>query len=90
MIELSVNKFRANLKEFVDKAIDEHQPIRVNRREGKDFIIISAEDWEREQETFYVLRNKSLIRQVAESSKTCEKNSGYKPTREQLEKINFI
>ena len=34
MIELSGNKFRANLKEFVDKAIDEHQPIRVNRREG--------------------------------------------------------
>ena len=38
MIELSVNKFRANLKDFVDKAIEEHQPIRVNRREGKDFI----------------------------------------------------
>ena len=70
MIELSVNKFRANLKEFVDKAIAEHQPIRVNCIENKDFIILSAEEWEREQETFYVLRNKSLMRQVAESSKT--------------------
>ena len=70
MIELSVNKFRANLKGFVDKAIEEHQPIRVNRREGKDFIIISAEDWEREQETSYVLQNKSLMRQIAESLPT--------------------
>ena len=44
MIELSVNKFRANLKDFVDKAIDEHQAIRINRRSGKDFIVISAEN----------------------------------------------
>ncbi len=90
MIELSVNRFRANLKEFVDKAIAEHQPIRANCIEGKDFIILSAEEWEREQETFYVLRNKSLMRQVAESSKTYEENSGSKPTREHLCEINRI
>jgi antitoxin YefM len=90
MIELSVNKFRANLKNFVDKAIEEHQPIRVNRREGKDFIIMSAEDWEREQETLYVLQNKSLMRQVAESLPTCLDNSGYKPNQEQLDEINRI
>ena len=88
MIELSVNKFRANLKDFVDKAIEEHQPIRVNRREGKDFIIVSAEDWEREQETLYVLRNKSLMRQIAESSLSYQNSSGYQPNLEQLEEIN--
>ena len=90
MIELSVNKFRANLKEFVDKAIDEHQPIRVNRREGKDFVIMSAEDWEREQETFYILQNKSLMRQVADSSVTYRDNNGYKPNQEQLNDIDRI
>jgi antitoxin YefM len=90
MIELSVNKFRANLKEFVDKAIDEHLPMKINRRSGKDFIVISAEDWEREQETLYVLRNSSLMNQVAESMGTYEKNSGYKPTQEQLDAINRI
>ena len=90
MLELSVNKFRANLKDFVDKAIDEHQVIRINRRSGKDFIVISAEDWEREQETLYVLRNNSLMSQVAESLVTYEKNSGYKPTQEQLDAINRI
>jgi antitoxin YefM len=88
MIELSVNKFRANLKDFVDKAIEEHQPIRVNRREGKDFIIVSAEDWEREQETLYVLRNKSLMRQIAESSLSYQNSSGYQPNLEQLDEIN--
>jgi len=61
MLELSVNKFRANIKGFVDKAIEDHQTIRVNRRSGKDFIVISTEDWEREQETLYVLRNNYLM-----------------------------
>ncbi len=88
MIELSVNKFRANLKDFVDKAIEEHQPIRVNRREGKDFIIVSAEDWEREQETLYVLRNKSLMYQIAESSLSYQNSSGVQPNLEQLDEIN--
>ncbi len=90
MLELSVNKFRAKLKDIVDKAIEDHQAIRINRRSGKDFIVISAEDWEREQETLYVLRNNPLMSQVAESAATYQKNSGYKPTQEQLDAINNI
>ena len=90
MLEISVNKFRANIKGFVDKAIEEHQAIRINRRSGKDFVVISAEDWEREQETLYVLKNRSLMRQLAESLLTYENNSGYKPTQEQLDSINSI
>jgi len=90
MLELSVNKFRANIKEIVDKAITEHRPIRINRRSGKDFVVISAEDWEREQETLYVLRNKSLMSQIAKSMTTFEKGTGYKPTQQQLDEINNI
>jgi antitoxin YefM len=90
MLELSVNKFRANIKGIVDKAIAEHRPIRVNRRSGKDFVVMSAEDWEREQETLYVLSNKSLMNQIAESMVTYEKGSGYQPTQQQLDEINNI
>ena len=43
----------------------------------KDFIIVSAEDWERDEETLYVLRNNSLMNQVAESLVTYQNNSGY-------------
>lgn len=88
MIELSVNKFRANIKEFVDKVIEDHQAIRVNRRAGKDFIVMSAEDWEREQETLYVLRNNSLMSQVAESMVSYKDKSGHQPTQEELDEIN--
>ena len=88
MIQLSVNKFRSNLKSFVDKAINDHETLRVNRRAGRDFIVMSAEDWEREQETLYVLQNSSLMMQIDESIKTHNSNSGYKPTEEELDEIN--
>ena len=89
-MELTVNKFRANLKTYVDKAISEHSIIRVTRRAGKDFVVMSAEDWEREMETLYVLRNQSLMSQVAESLKSHASQGGYRPTKKQIDEIHRI
>ena len=61
MDSVSVNEFRDKLKDHVEKVISEHMPLRVTRRNGNDFVVISAEDWEREQETLYVLQNSSLV-----------------------------
>ena len=90
MVELSVNKFRSNLKSFVDRAIDEHVPLKVTRRTGRDFIVISAEDWERDQETLYVLQNSSLMKQIFESNRTHQNETGYEPTEKELDEINSI
>jgi antitoxin YefM len=88
-MELTVNKFRANLKTYVDKVTSEHSIIRVTRRAGKDFVVMSAEDWEREMETLYVLRNQSLMSQVAESLKSYASRGGYRPTKEQIDEISM-
>lgn len=69
MNTVSVNKFRDNLRECVEKAIGEHEPLKVSRRGGEDFVVMGAEDFEREQETLYVLSNKSLMAQIATSLK---------------------
>ena len=90
MRELSVNKFRANLKSFVDQAISDHIPLRIRRRTGRDFVVISAEDWEREQETLYVLQNSSLMKQISESLKTHTLGIGYRPSSKELDEINSI
>ncbi len=87
MNSISVNQFREKLKHFVERAIQEHQPLKVTRRNGEDFIVISAEDWEREQETLYVLQNQSLMQQIAESQVTHQANAGYKPSAEELSEI---
>ncbi len=59
MDSVSISQFRNDLKSFVQQVVDQHVPLKVTRRSGDDFVVISAQDWEREQETLYVLQNKS-------------------------------
>ncbi len=87
MDTISVNKFRDNLKSFVEQTVHQHLPIRVTRRNGEDFVVVSAEDWEREQETLFVLQNSSLMKQIAESVRTHAEHSGYTPTVEETNEI---
>lgn len=90
MESISVNKFRDNLKSFVEQVVSNHIPLKVTRRSGDDFIVVSAEDWEREQETLYVLQNNDLMQQIAESSSSHAIKKGYSPSTEELNEITGI
>lgn len=90
MDAVSVNKFRENLKDFAEKVIEQHEPLKVTRRHGEDFVVISYEDWERQEETLHVLQSKSLMKQISQSMKTFEKGKGYKPSKEQMDEIDSI
>ncbi len=87
MESTTVNKFRSSLKSFVERVVNQHTPLLVTRRTGSDFVVISAEDWERDQDTLYVLQNTSLMRQIADSGTTHSTGSGHTPTKEQLDEI---
>lgn len=87
MDSTTVNRFRDGLKRFVEQVISQHLPLRVTRRNGADFVVVSAEDWERDQETLYVLQNTSLMRQIAESSSTHAAHTGYAPSKGQVDEI---
>lgn len=87
MDSITVNQFRDNLKRFVEQAISQHSPIKVTRRGGEDFVVVSAHDWEREQETLFVLQNSSLMTQIADSARTHALGSGYTPTDQETDEI---
>ena len=87
MNSVSVNQFRENLKHFVEQVVSQHTTLKVTRRNGENFVVISAEDWEREQETLYVLQNQSLMQQIADSTNTHGQKSGYSPNDEELDEI---
>ena len=70
MNTISVNQFRDNLKAVVEQIADQHEPVKVTDSTGQDFVVISAVDWEREQETLHVLQNKDLMQQIADSMQT--------------------
>jgi len=90
MNSISVNQFRDNLKTYVEQSVSDHEPIKVTRRAGDDFIVMSADDWEREQETLHILQSSDLMKQISESMDTHLKTEGYTPTQEQLDEITGI
>jgi antitoxin YefM len=77
MDTISIKKFRDNMKSVVEAVINRHEPLKVTRRAGDAFVVISADDWEREQETLYVLQNQSLMQQIATSLETHNYGKGY-------------
>ena len=87
MEAVSVNRFRSNMKSFVEQVIMQHLPIKVTRRNGEDFVVISSEDWEREQETLYVLQNRELMQQITSSLATHTTGKGYQPDIGELNEI---
>ena len=90
MDSISVNKFRDNLKSLVEQVVSKHVPLKVTRRGGDDFVVVSADDWEREQETLFVLQNNSLMHQIADSLRPHEQGSGYVPSGEESAAITGI
>lgn len=87
MDTISVNQFRDNLKNLIEQVVANHVPLKVTRRAGDAFVVVSAEDWERDQETLYVLQNTRLMKQIAESITTHAARNGYTPTSEEMDEI---
>lgn len=90
MDSVSVNQFRENLKSFVEQVVSRHMPLKVTRRSGEDFVVISAEDWEREQESLYIMQNNDLMQQIARSLDTHNSGSGYVPDEGEMNEITDI
>jgi len=90
MDSVSVNRFRDNLKAFVERVVGNHEPLKVTRRAGEDFVVVSAEDWEREQETLYVLQNSDLMQQIAGSLVSHAQGAGYRPGKDELDEITGL
>ncbi|MDX8405560.1 MAG: type II toxin-antitoxin system Phd/YefM family antitoxin [Mariprofundus sp.] len=90
MNSISVNKFRDNIRAFVEQVISGHYPLKVTRRSGEAFVVISAEDWEREQETLFVLQNNSLMQQISASLDSHVNQKGYTPTAGEIDEITRI
>jgi antitoxin YefM len=90
MDSISVNRFRDNLKSLVDQVVNRHDPLKVTRRGGADFVVISAEDWEREQETLYVLQNSALMQQIAASGATHAERKGRLADKDVIDEIAGI
>ena len=87
MTSISINQFTNNLQAFIKQVIQQHTPLKITNQDGADFVVVSAEDWEQQQETLFILQNSNLMQQISRSMATHTKNQGYHPSKEELNEI---
>ncbi len=57
MDSISYSELRANLKDAIDRVVNDHEPIAVKRAKGGDAVLVSREDYDSLMETAYLLRS---------------------------------
>ncbi|MFI0478883.1 MAG: type II toxin-antitoxin system Phd/YefM family antitoxin [Candidatus Rhabdochlamydia sp.] len=51
------SRLRTDLKFFIDKVCDSHEPLIVTRERGENAVLMSLEDYNSMEETAYILSN---------------------------------
>ncbi|MES9903162.1 MAG: prevent-host-death protein [Sedimenticola sp.] len=64
-----------------------HSTLLVIMRSRDDFVVVSADDWERDHEILYAIQNSDIMRKMADSMGTHMSGKGYKPTAEEVDEI---
>lgn len=59
METVNYSEFRANLKHWFDKVVDDVSDIIIKRKNGKDLVLISLEEYNSLKETTYLLTGKN-------------------------------
>lgn len=73
MDAITYSAARANLADTMDRVCDDHDPIIVTRRSGRNVVLVSQEDWNAIEETTYLLKspaNAARLRQSLANAKT--------------------
>ena len=73
MDTLSYSELRANLKDAIDRAVNDHEPIVVKRARGGDAVLVSREDFDSLMETAYLLRFPANAKRLLEAVKRPKK-----------------
>lgn len=68
-METTANYFRQHLKSQVDFCIKNHTPLKVNRKRGGDFVVLSADDWGAIEETLHINRVPGLVQKIKKAAR---------------------
>ncbi len=87
MTSITFQQFTNNIQDLIKQVITQHTPLKITDKNGEEFVVVSAEDWEQQQETLFILQNNNLMAQINDSIATHNQNQGYTPNQEELNEI---
>lgn len=74
MDRMSYTKLRENLKFALDRAVEDHEVIYVERARGGDAVLLSREDFESMNETAYLLRSPANGKRLIAAAKRAKRS----------------
>jgi antitoxin YefM len=59
MLAANPSDVRKNLKDFMDKVVDDNEPLIITRPSGRDVVMLSKDEYDNIIENIHVLENKA-------------------------------
>ena len=64
MTEVTISEFRKGLTKQVGRCADSHDVLKVLRRDGQDFVVLSAADWAAIEETLHLNQIPGMVESI--------------------------
>ncbi len=68
MLETTATKLRKNLPNEIEPCFNSHEKLHVKQRDGKDFVIISADDWREIEETLFLNKIPGMVASIHDAA----------------------
>jgi len=68
MLQTTAAKLRKNLPKEIAPCFENHETLHVTQRDGKDFVILSAKDWQAIAETLFLNQIPDMVASIYEAA----------------------
>lgn len=82
MLAVNYTEMRGNFKEYCDKVTDDFETVIVTRKDNKNVVMISQDEYNNMMENMFIMSNKKNYNRLLESRKQLEQ--GMRQSRELL------
>jgi antitoxin YefM len=72
----TLSDFRRNMKAYFDKVLQLRTPLFISRPRGEDMVLMSKEEYESMQETFYLLKSPKNAERLLAAIEADKKGEG--------------
>ena len=76
MLVFNYSNMRDNFKDYCDKVTDDYETVIVTRKNGKNVVMISLEEYNNMKENLYIMSNKKDYDRLVTSKKQLEAGKG--------------
>jgi antitoxin YefM len=85
MQAVNYSTLRSNLKEYCDRVAEDYETVIVTRKDEKNVVMISLEEYNNLMENLYIMSNKKNYDRLLKSKQQIEDHACVQKTTEELE-----